>query len=185
MASFFDISLLGNFSDIFVILFVFTAAYAILMLKKPFGDFKGVNALLAFAMAMMFIFSQDAIQIIKNTVPWYIILMIALTMTLMVTKSIGGEMPARLMSDIGTWILVIGVIILVINISMSIGQDVGPFLSNETINPDSVTAGGSGDVGSGSFAQNFGATLFHPKVLAMLVVLITALFAVLLVGYWI
>ncbi len=184
MASLLDISLLQHFSDIFVFLFVFSATYAILMVKKPFGDVKGLNALIAFGIAMIFLFSQDAIAVIKETVPWFVIMLIVLMMVLLVTTSIGASIDPTLMRTIGTYVLVIGIIVLVINISMRFGQHAGPYLSNET-NPDIVVAGGSGDVGSGSFAQNFGATLFHPKVLGMLLVIIVCLFAVLMIGYWI
>ena len=185
MASLLDISLLGHFSDIFVILFIFTAVYAILMLKSPFGSQKGLNAMLAFAVSMMFIFSKDAVEIVKNTVPWYIIMLIALMMAYFVTLSVGAEFAPELMKSLGTWVLVIGIIILVINISLKLGQGAGPFLSNESIDYDNVVTGEGGDVGSGSYAQNFGATMFHPKVLAMLLVLLVCLFAVLLIGYWI
>ena len=185
MASLFDISLLSHFSDVFVILFVFTAVYAILMVQKPFGDVKGLNALMAFAVAMMLVFSQNAINIVKETVPWFIIIIVALMFVLLTTKSIGADIPIPLMNNIGTYILVIGSIILLINISLSLGQNIGPFLGNETTDSNNVQPGGGGEVGSGNFAQNLGATLFHPKVLAMILVLVVSLFAVLLIGYWI
>jgi hypothetical protein len=185
MASLLDISLLTHFSDIFVILFIFTAVYAILMFRKPFGDVKGLNALMAFAVAMLFIFSRDAIDIIKGTVPWFIIMMVVLMLVLLLTSSIGASLDKALMGNIGTYILVVGIIILVINISLKLGQNAGPFLANETYDPDNVVAGGSGDVGSGSYVQNFGATIFHPKVLALMLIIIVSLFSVLLIGYWV
>ncbi|AJF61641.1 TPA: hypothetical protein HA239_03880 [Candidatus Woesearchaeota archaeon] len=184
MASFFDISLLSHFSDIFVILFVFTGVYAILMVQKPFGDVKGLNALLAFAVAMMLIFSQDVIDIVKETVPWFVMIIIGLMFTLLATKSVGAELPAAIINNLGTYILVFAVILFLISISMKLGQDVGPYLGNETTDSDNVIAGGSGDVASGSFSQNFAATLFHPKVLAMMLIIIVSLFAVLLIGFW-
>ena len=184
MASLLDISLLSQFGDIFVILFIFTAAYAILMVKAPFGSNKGLNAMMAFAISMMFIFSKDAIAIVRDTVPWFILMMVILMLTLLATNSIGAVIPESLMVNIGTWIFVIGVIIFIINVSLRLGQDAGPFLGNNVTDPDNVIAGGEGDVGSGSFSQNFSATLFHPKVLAMILVLVVALFAVYLVGFW-
>jgi len=183
MASLLDISLLGHFEDLFIILLIFTATYAILMVKKPFGDFKGINAMLSFAIAMIFIFSKDAINIIKDTVPWIIIMLIVLMMVQLATVSIGAEIPLSLTRNIGTYLFVIGIIILVINIGQRVGQSAGPYLgSNESIDPDNVVLGGDADVGTGSFSQNFGATLFHPKVLAMILVLVVSLFAILLIG---
>jgi hypothetical protein len=183
MASLFDLSLVSYFSNIFIMLFIFAAIYAVLMFKKPLGDNKGINALIAATVSIIFIFSQDAIDIIKNTVPWFVIIMIALVFILMITQAFGASMPVATMASMGNWILIICIIILVINISYKIGPQAGPYLANGSINPDSVVAGTSGDVGSGSFSQNFGATLFHPKVLALILVLIVALFAVLWIGY--
>jgi len=182
MASLLDITLLNQFSSIFVILFIFTATYAVLSFKGPFGDNKGVNAMLAAMFAMIFIFSEDAIEIIKATIPWYIIMMIALMLIYMTIMSIGANIPNILKTDIGTWVLIISLGILAINISLRIGQTAGPYLGNETINPDQVVAGGPGDVGSQSFSQNFGAVLFHPRVLGLLLVMLSAVFAVIWIG---
>lgn len=184
MASLLDISLLGHFSDVFIILFIFTAVYAILLFRGPFGGNKGLNALIAFSVSMIMAFSGDALSIIADTVPWAVLLLVVLMLTLLASKSVGVDLPVSLMKNLGVWLLVIMVIVFVINISMRLGQTAGPYLGNGSINPDYVEAGGDGDVGSGSYAQNFGATLFHPKVLAMLLILIIGLFTVLLVGYW-
>jgi hypothetical protein len=183
MASLLDISLLEHFSDVFVLLFIFTAVYAILMFKQPFGNQKGLNAMMAFAISMVFIFSKDAIAIIKDTVPWFVLMMIVLMMVLLGTKSFGAELLPSLTKNMSVWLFVIGIIILLINIGGRYGQQAGPFLSNSSVDPDNVVAGGSGDVGSGDYSQNFGATIFHPKVLAMIMFLLIALFATFLVGY--
>ena len=185
MASLLDISLLTHFQDVFVILFIFTIVYALLQLKSPFGANKGINAMIAFAVAMIFVFSGDAIDIVKQTVPWYVLILIVLTMAYFVSLSVGSNFTPELTKNIGTWVLVIGIIIFLINVSLKLGQGAGPFLGNSSIDPDTVEAGGTGDVGSGSYSQNFAATIFHPKVLAMILVLIVCLFAVLLIGYWI
>lgn len=184
MASLLDISLLGNFSDVFIILFIFVAIYAVLLFRGPFGGNKGLNALIAFAVSMIMAFSGPALKIVADTVPWAVLLLVVLMVTLLASKSVGVDLPISLTKNLGTWILVIMVIVFVINVSMQLGQTAGPYLSNGSINPDYVEANGEGDVASGSYAQNFGATLFHPKVLAMLLVLIIGLFSVFLVGYW-
>jgi hypothetical protein len=183
MASLLDISLVSYFSNIFVILFIFAASYAILMFKGPFGSNKGINALLSATLALIFIFSQDAIDVIKDTVPWFVVMLICLMLVLLVTTSIGASMPATIMQSIGNWILIIGVIVLVINISHRVGQNVGPYLGNESATiPGSVNTG-TGTVGSGDYAQNFGATIFHPKVLALILVIVICVFSVLWIGY--
>lgn len=188
MASLLDISLIGYFSDIFVILFVFTLVYAVLMFRKPLGPNKGLNALIAFGAAMIMGFSSlsgfNALAVVRDSVPWAILLTIILTMVVLASESFATPLPATLTKNLPVYILVIMVIVLVINVSLQLGQDVGPYLDGNISDPDNVVANGDGDVASGSFAQNFGATIFHPKVLALMLLLIIALFSVLLVGYW-
>jgi hypothetical protein len=184
MASLLDISLLQYFSNVFVILFIFAASYAILTFKNPFGANKGVNALIAATIALIFIFSQDAIAVVRNSVPWFVVIMVLLMFVVMVTAAFGSEIPATIGSNMGTYILVISVIILVINLAHQLGQQVGPYLpDNRTVEPGAPIPPGQSDVGTGDFATNFGATLFHPKVLALMLVMIVALFAVLWIGY--
>ncbi|MEM3374287.1 MAG: hypothetical protein QXE31_03630 [Candidatus Woesearchaeota archaeon] len=185
MASLLDISLLNYFSNVFVILFVFAATYAVLMFKNPFQiseEKKYINSVIAITLALMMIFSQDAIEIIKNTIPWYIIMLISLLFVIIIASAFNTSIPSSLSSSMGTYILVIAIIILLINVANKIGQQAGPYLSGNA-NPDVVVPNGEGDVASNSFTQNFGATLFHPKVLAMILVLIISLFAVLWIGY--
>lgn len=185
MASLLDISLLNYFSNIFVVLFVFATTYAVLMFKNPFNIDKEklyINALIAATVAILMIFSQDAIDIIKSTVPWYIVMLIGLLFVLIIASSFNTSIPESVNQSMGTYILVIAIIILLINVANKIGQQAGPYLSGD-VNPDNVIANGEGDVASGSFTQNFGATLFHPKVLAMILVLIISVFAVLWIGY--
>ena len=187
MASLLDISLLDQFSSIFVILFVFSITYAMLTLKNLFGGNKGLNALIAATVAIMFIFSNDAITVIKNTIPWYVIMMMALMFVYLIMKGTGVKIPDSYTNNVGTWILVIAILVLVFNLSQSLGQKAGPYLGgfgqNATSNPDEVIAGQPGDVATSSFSSNFGATLFHPKVLALMLVLVIASFAVLWIGY--
>ncbi|MEM2139358.1 MAG: hypothetical protein QXM96_04370, partial [Candidatus Woesearchaeota archaeon] len=170
MASLLDLSLLNYFSNIFVILFVFAATYAVLMFKNPFQIDKEkmyINAFIAVTLAVLMIFSQDAIDIIKSTVPWYIVMMIGLLFVIIITSSFNASVPETVTKSLGTYILVIAIIILLINVANKLGQQAGPYL-NGNADPDNVIANGEGDVASGSFTQNFGATLFHPKVLAMI-----------------
>jgi hypothetical protein len=183
MASLLDLSLINYFSNIFVILFVFAASYAILTFRGPFGNNKGVNALLSATMALIFIFSQDAINVIKDSVPWFIVMMVMLMFVFLVSSSIGAPMDPTIMKNISTYVLIIGVLVLVINISQKVGQNVGPYLSNETTNTNVIPATGTGDVASGSYSQNFGATLFHPKVLALMLIVVISVFSVLWIGY--
>ena len=164
----------------FVILFIFTALYAVLMFKKPFGDNKGINALFSAAVSIIFLFSEDAVEVVKSTLPWYMIMIFVLIMVLIATMAFDAPVPPVLTTGLGTWVLIIALFILVLNISQRIGQKAGPFLGNQSI---SEAVAGTGDVATSSYSQNLGATLFHPKVLALLLIIMVSVFAVLWIGY--
>ena len=185
-----DFDLLRVFDSVFVVLFVFVLFYAILTYVVKLTENKGINSLIAFSVAILFISSGTILNILKNTVPWYVLIAILLVMISLAIRSIGAEIPTSLMNNIGWYILIAGVLIFVINVSLELGQDAGPFLdgeneqassserkttnSNESIEP--------GSVGTGDFTSNFGATLFHPKVLALSLVLVIGFLAVMLLG---
>jgi hypothetical protein len=144
--------------------------YAILLFKNPFGGNKGLNALLAFGISMIMAFQPKMLGIISDTVPWAVVMMVIIMSVFLATRSIGLDLPTGLTKNLGTWLLVSLLVIFVINISMKFGDTAGPYVG--------------GGVNGTIIAANFGATLFHPKVLAMLLILIIGLFSVLLVGYW-
>lgn len=183
MATFLDILFLEHFSNIFVLLFVFVAIYAVLEVKKPFGAgaARGINLMIAFAVSFLFIFAPDAIKIVRFAVPWFLILIIAYVFINIAKVAFGAEWQPDIPRTFGTWTLVFSVVIMLFAISSAIGQKAGPYLDG---NVSSGGAGnGDGSVASGSFQENLGATLFHPKVLGVLVILVIMLFAALWIGH--
>ncbi|MBN2422396.1 hypothetical protein JXB41_04150 [Candidatus Woesearchaeota archaeon] len=185
MATFLDIGFLTHFSSVFVVIFVFTAVYAVLTFKKPIGENKGVNALISFAIAIIFILSEDAILIIKAAVPWWTIMIIVVTFVVIGVEAFGSSFPATTVTSFSTWILIIAIIIFVFAWSGVAGQKAGPYLGENTssLTEAAAAARGDGSVSTGSFQDNLGATLFHPKVLGLVLILIVALFTVLFITY--
>jgi len=182
MATPLDIGFLSNFSNIFVVLFVFTAVYALLLFKKPLGDNKGINSLIAFAVSFIFLFSEDAILIIKNAVPWWTLILI-LTIVLIIALETFGKPLISVFPAYGTVILIVAFIIFIFAWANAAGQKTLGLTTNSSITAASQTIRGDGTVASGDFQQNLGATLFHPKVLGMILILVVALFAVWVITY--
>ncbi|MBD3203291.1 hypothetical protein GF327_03290 [Candidatus Woesearchaeota archaeon] len=183
MATFLDIAFLEHFSSIFVVIFVFTAVYAILTFKKPLGDNKGINALIAFAVSVLFIMSKDAIAIIRTAVPWWTLMVLVITFIIIGVEAFGSSFDPGTLQSFSTWILIIAIIIFVFAWAGVAGQKAGPYLGNESSTQAAENYGGSGNVASGNFQENLGATLFHPKVLGVILILVIALFAILFITW--
>ncbi|MBU0756805.1 MAG: hypothetical protein KKF44_01960 [Nanoarchaeota archaeon] len=186
MATPLDVGFLQNFSDIFIWILVFTVTYAVqLVTKKPFGDNKGINALIAFSVSTIFILVPDVKDILVAAVPWWILILL-LTVFLMLSLETFGNPLITVMESYGTWILIAAILAFVFAWAGVAGQKAGPYLEGanaSSITQAAATGRGDGTVASGSFQDNLGATLFHPKVLGMILVLAIALFAVLMITY--
>ena len=105
MATLLDITLLNQFSSVFIILFIFTITYAVLTLtdKSPFKGNQPINAMLAATVAIMFVFSEDAVAIVRDSIPWFVIMMIALIFIFITIVSIGSKVPDIVKNDIGRY----------------------------------------------------------------------------------
>ena len=76
MATLLDVSVLGYFSPIFTFLLVFVLLYGVLTKINPFGDQKGVYAILSLVAAVLVLIYPPAVQFINLFTPWLILLFI-------------------------------------------------------------------------------------------------------------
>ena len=118
MATVLDINILSYFIPVFIFLFVFTIFFAILQKTKLLGSNAGVDALIAFSVAMLFMFVSDARQLITVITPWLVIMLVIIMSLMMIFMFLGvkAETISDAMSESGTvWtvliILIIGLII--------------------------------------------------------------------------
>lgn len=196
MASLLDVTLLSHFSEVFVFLFIFVLVYAILKLTKVLGDSPGLIGLLAITSAFMFMFSSKAIAMVTFMVPWFTLLAVFIMLIILNYRILGGEggvmsalVDAKKHKMVVYWIVIIGIIIVLMALGQNYGQSVGPYLDDEgntvyrnssspieSISGIGDTYRGTGDVDTGDFNTNLGATIFHPKVLGMILILIIASF---------
>jgi len=191
MATFLDLGFLDYFSILFVFLFVLFTVYGMLKYTKLFGDNEGLYAIIALAVAALFVLFKPAREIFIIASPWFVILfvfiffvMIAMSFIGVGGGNIGKELSkSRYYRTVVYWIIAIGIIIMMYSFSQVIGQDVGPYLGNESDDTNTVSRTGDnlrGDsgVGTDDFNTNLGATIFHPKVLGLLVILLIASFSI-------
>jgi hypothetical protein len=196
MASLLDVTLLSHFSEVFVFLFIFVLVYAVLKLTKVLGNDSGLIGLLSISAAFMFMFSDKAIAMVTFMVPWFTLLAVFIMLIVLNYRILGGEgevisslIGAKKHKMVVYWIVIIGIVIVLMALGKNYGQSVGPYLDEEgntvyrnASSPIESVSGigdgyrGTGSVDTGDFETNLGATLFHPKVLGMVLILIIASF---------
>jgi hypothetical protein len=179
MATPLDIGLLQKFDVIFPFLFVLVIVYALLTRTEWMKDKQGIAFLLAFVLAVMTLFSSIAVKTINRMAPWFIILIIFTILLLLAYQAMGIEEKSILEvikgptygSTIAYWVLALMLIIGVGSLTSVVSEE-KPFTAlAEGENVSAVAAGQGEQVG-------FWATLFHPKVLGLALILLIAMFTI-------
>ncbi|HIH10603.1 TPA: hypothetical protein HA241_00255 [Candidatus Woesearchaeota archaeon] len=181
MATVLDIGgLFQAFDFVFPFLFVTVLVLAVLQKTKAISESAAINGILGVICGFMIILSRTLIDLINFMIPWFTVAIVFIVLMFLIFSLFGAKeanfLEALKANDKTViWVIVgVGIVILVAGLGKVLGQNIGPYLANETGITD-----GSG-VATGSFEQNVTATLFHPKVLGLLVLFGIAIFAVLL-----
>lgn len=169
MATVFDFGILNQFSAVFVWLLIWTVVYAVLQVTKVLGANKGLDALIAICVAFFFTLSPELTKVIATMAPWFVIFIMFLFFIWLLGMFIGmsqSELRDAFGKESGAfwWIFSIGLIILIYAVSKVFGQ--------------SLLEGGGGNATSQGFAANVMQTIFNPKLLGVVLLLIIASFAV-------
>lgn len=199
MAVFPGIDLLSSFSAFFTFLFSFAIIYGVLEVSKVFGAERGktLNPLVAVSVSIMMLFSGRVINVMENIAPWFVLLVLTAVMIYMILGFLGvptsGESVTSFFQGKGQgrtiiYFVIIAIILIVAYaISAEFGQDAleGGTDTDKLTQTDTVietdangVAVDSGDTATDDFDQNFGATIFHPKVLGMVAILLIASFTI-------
>lgn len=171
MATIFDISLLNQFSAVFVWLFIWVLFYAVLQTTKILGANKNLDALIAVCAAFFFALSPALVDVVRLMTPWFIIFILLLFFVWLLGMFIGME-QSELRTAFGKesgafwWIFSLGIIIVVYATSKVFGQS----LLEE--------GGGNATAAASGFGANVMQTLFDPKILGLALLLIIASFVV-------
>lgn len=168
MASILDIGLLDYFVPVFIFLFIFGILFALLEKVKIFGENKGLNALISFAIAFLFVLTPDLLGVVKIMTPWFTIMFVFVIMIVLLFMFVGvkeGAIAETFSERSMVWIVVIiSLIILVYALTQVYGAQI------QNIN---VEGNATAD-GSPSMTSQVGKILFHPRVLGMLLLLLIA-----------
>lgn len=186
MATLFDLGLLEYFSSIFLFLFVLVVIYGILEVVKIVGENKGLNALIALCIAVFATFATKPRMIIQGIIPWFALLFIFGMFVMVAMRFIFGESADAMFKQMlggdtgaGWWILIGAGTILLVVFSSAVGPDLTPGMDNTTVIEG---GGGSGSTSTGNWQSNVLNTLYHPKILGTVVILVIALFAIKLIS---
>lgn len=198
MASILDVGLSNFFIPIFVFLLVFVGLYALLEKTKILGDNKGIHAIVAFVIALIVTISKPITNFLIFVIPWFFILILILLVFIFIGKMFGKTdkdvqwaFTYGTKSPVVTWVVICCAIIIVVGFTNLGGQELleqNPEYqpgSNATMNP--AGTGSSGvisdenlDTATPEYEKNALATLIHPKVLGMIVLIIVGLASILL-----
>lgn len=179
MATPLDIGLLQKFDVIFPFLLVLVLGYVVLTRISWFKDNQAITFIIALALAILSLFNPVVIGTINLMAPWFVLLFIFMLLVFMAYVAFGIKedtivetiTKGEYAKDFGYWILAIVLIIGLGSLSTVISEEKG-FTQlgddNATIAPEDT---GAEEVG-------FWDTLFHPKVLGLVLILLIALFTI-------
>ena len=181
MVTFLDVGLLSYFSVIFSALLVFAIVFAILQQTRVLGESKVINALIAIVLALLVLIYEDLTKIINFMSPWFVVVFIFLVLLLMVYRMFGiseQNIADYIRGDrTVNWVLLsIGIIIFLAAIFNVFGQR-----ALQAAGEENVTVI-EGEVAGPSFEENLFATIFHPKILGVILIFAIAVFAIAFLG---
>ncbi len=184
MATILDLGLLGYFNIVFSFIFVWALVFALLQKTKVLGEKAGLNVLIAVAVAFLVALSDSVVQVINFMIPWFTIAIIFFVLLILIFMVFGIKESAisdYVKNDRSIGWVIIGVVLIIAGASFAnvFGQQLteASFQQGTSIN----ASDGTGVAGT-DFQQNIYATLFHPKVLGMIVLFAVAIFAIALLS---
>lgn len=184
MATVLDVGLLGYFNVVFSFILVWALVFAMLQKTKVIGDKAGLNVLVAVAIAFLVSLSDNVVQVINFMIPWFTIAIIFFILLILIFQIFGAtekDIFAYIKADRSVGWVIIGVVLVIIGASFA--NVFGQTLTQASFEEGTtVTISGGTGVATPNFQQNIYATLFHPKVLGMIVLFAVAIFAIALLS---
>jgi cytosine/uracil/thiamine/allantoin permease len=178
MATPLDIGLLQKFDVIFPFIFVLVIVYAVLTRTDWFKEKQGIALILAFVIGVMTLFSRIAVETINRMAPWFVLLVIFGILLLLVYQAMGIK-EAKILEVLTSkehgdtfaqWIIALMLIIGLGSLSAVVSEQKG---FTKLVAGENATKAPPGEEEIG-----FWATIFHPKVLGLALILLIAMFTV-------
>jgi hypothetical protein len=181
MATVIDVGLLGFFSPIFALIFIFVVVFGVLTVTKLFGDNKGVVSLIALTVALMTTIAPSALEVIAGMTPFFVIGLVFVVFLLMMAMFLGLKQPEILASLGGNgafWaVFIFAIVVMFIVLSNVYGSTTLSYTQNSTDTSTTVSSG-DGNTGGSDITSNAAKTFFNEKILGMILILFVASFAV-------
>lgn len=168
MVSFLDGGLGEFLIPVFIFILIYAIIYALLSKTKFLGDSVNLNAMVAFALSVLFAVMPGAMEFVSVIAPWFIVMVVVAFSVLLVFTFGGlkGDAVEKIFKNSSVYwtIIMLSIIILVGGLTVVYG----PFL-----------VGGPGE-GAGSPIHK---AIFNVKVLTTIIILIIFAFAVRLLSF--
>ena len=163
MATFLDVGLLEHFLPVFRFLLILIICYAILKKTELLGENNGLIWVASLSVAFLALFSGGSIELISMLTPWFVVMFIFLFLLFMILMFWGVEKD-KLLTQVGgpTVLVVISILMLIIGISNVFGDAFSPYGEDGEVDIQSETM----------------ATIFHPRILGAIFMLLIIAFAV-------
>jgi hypothetical protein len=174
-----DVSFLGYFSPIFVFVLIFVTVYALLQFTKMLGENKILHALIAVFISILFLFSGGATTVVLFMAPWFTVFFIFLLFLLMSYKLFGAsdQQVKNVITNskaVQYSVFAVAIIIGLFGLGFGFGQELLGYSGTTTDTVDALDDLGDGSTATGDFQQNLAATLFNPRILGMVMILVIA-----------
>ncbi len=174
MATLLDTSLLALLAPVFALIFVFLVVYVVLQATKMMGENKGIHALIAVCVAFFVAITPQISKVIMFMAPWFVI-MIVFIMFMFMIGNFAGFNNDNIIETFGGksgafwWIVFFSGLIVTFAFSNVFGQQLLEGPGGEVTHVNAT---------QNQFAKNVGGTLFHPKVLGLILILLIGSFTV-------
>ncbi len=156
MATFWDVSALKFISPVLIFILIFAVLYGILQKSKLFGGYQKLDFTIALVVSLVAMMSENVVKLIGTMTIWYVLLIVAIFLIVMVLNS-GGIDGSFGLPILGRIAFYLSIIILLVSISHVFGPVFSPY--SEGADP-------------GWWALR---TVFHPKVFGTLFLMLIAM----------
>jgi NADH:ubiquinone oxidoreductase subunit 6 (subunit J) len=160
--------------------------YGLLEVFKVFGEgHRGIHALIAMIMGFLVAISSGVLTFIQTFTPWFVILVIVIFFILFAVKMFGVKDDSITKafhenSAIRTWIIIFTVLIILFSLGAGFGQQSLEQGQSGGTTTSVVTGNQTAPTDTGSFSQNLYNTIYHPKILGFLLIMLIVVIAMLL-----
>jgi len=159
MATIMDIGLLYYFLPLITFLFVFALVYAVLDKTKMLGENVSLNFVAALTIALLTLFVGRITNLIQFIVPWFVFLFVFFGL-LFVGLMFLGIKEETIWRNLSIWtVIIMSFFLLLLGIIQVYGDVLSPYVGNNATK---------------TIAGETMKTLFHPRVLAALFILLVA-----------